>query len=442
MLSVYYHALGSRLELRSAPAVLAPTDVEALPLDEALDILSHDRRGFDQAVWTISRGIPPQGGRLQDPLARYPRELLDVLGGNDSRLRRYEERRREFRRGAHTFGEALDFYARQDGATASDLDGFVKLLRTQSGFSEAVGLVGALGTHADGTPHDIESYLTSLANRSPEARKRAAASLRRLAEEVGLPLPTFLEEYAYAVAFSRTFPDVAKEMTVLPASSVTVQDGRALTTVVTVTALIKTKNLSCVSIGLDPQCWMVCSDAFESSGYLDVDDRKTPRPRAEHRLGRAYSDPKERLIEERVRIVWGTSAQELGSFHNLLNARLRVRDDKFPASVSLDFDLHRCISSRVLWDVRPGGILLDEGYARARQVANGLFRVTVRKTLRFSDRTPYRGGAGWHDLGQLLNLLAPAAMSWWLESEMYNGVCPKLLDLARKHVVPVPTSEA
>ena len=438
MLSVYYHALGSRLELRSAPAVMMPADAEPLPLDEALGILRRERRSLNQALWTISRGVKPQRGHPRDPLVGYPGELLEIV--DRAKLLCFENKRREYRGAAQVFGEALDRFADENGEERGTLQGSIDSLK-DSRFSAGVGAVGALGMRSDGRSHDIETYLTNLARKRKDDRCRTAVGLRRLAEEIGLPLRTFLEEYAHAVAFAEEFPDGTDDMTVLPASSVTVQDARSLTTMVTVTALIKTDNFSCVSIGLDPQCWMLCSDAFESSGYLDVTDRRTPRPRRDHRLGKTYSEPKERLIEEKVRIAWGTSAQELGSFHNLLNARFRVRDDRYPATVSLDFDLHRCVSSRVLWDVRPGGILVDQGYARARQVADGLFRVTVRKTLRFSDRSAYGGGAGWQDLGQLLNLLAPAAMSWWLESEMYNGVCSKLLGLSRKHAVAVPRHE-
>ena len=47
-------------------------------------------------------------------------------------------------------------------------------------------------------------------------------------------------------------------------------------------------------------------------------------------------------------------------------------------------------------------------------------RVTTRKILQFSDRTPYSGATGWFDFGQLLNYLAPATLTWWLESEVYS----------------------
>ena len=48
------------------------------------------------------------------------------------------------------------------------------------------------------------------------------------------------------------------------------------------------------------------------------------------------------------------------------------------------------------------------------------WRITSRKLLRFSDRTPYSGTNGWTDFGQMLNYLAPAALSWWVETETYS----------------------
>ena len=49
------------------------------------------------------------------------------------------------------------------------------------------------------------------------------------------------------------------------------------------------------------------------------------------------------------------------------------------------------------------------------------WRVTTRKVLRFSDRTPYSKPTGGMDFGQLLNYLAPAAVTWWLETDFYSS---------------------
>ena len=46
--------------------------------------------------------------------------------------------------------------------------------------------------------------------------------------------------------------------------------------------------------------------------------------------------------------------------------------------------------------------------------------MTGRKALKFGDRTPHAGGRVWSGLGQLLNLVAPAALIRWLETDMYH----------------------
>ena len=88
--------------------------------------------------------------------------------------------------------------------------------------------------------------------------------------------------------------------------------------------------------------------------------------------------------------------------------------------IVLGFSLCRSISSDVLWDSRRGGLMLNEGYMRVRPLGGGRWRITSRKLLRFSDRTPYTGASGWADFGEMLNYLAPTALSWWVETETYS----------------------
>lgn len=441
MLSVYYHSLGRRLELRGAPAVLLPPDVEPVPLGEALETLRPDPAQFRAAIWTIARGIAPQAGDDEIRLSRYPPELVEIVTSarKRGRLLEFERKRREYLRDAHRLGEVLTEYA-YTKISANEFRKRIDALEPHR-FSKAIAAVGALGS-LDGTPSDVKQFLEHLASKKPKSRKKAARALRRLSDEVGLPLTTVMEEFSSAVAFEeefpqrKTLPGRPQPMTIFPTSSVTVQDARSLITTVTVTAMIRTKNFRTLCVSLDPQCWMTCSHAFKDSSYLDPDDFES-RPRDPDDVGTSFIKPPSRLLREHVRIVWGLGKEDLGEFHNILNTTFVVRD-KYPASIDLEFDLHRCLSSRILWDVRPGGILIDQGYAKARQIADDLFRVTVRKTLRFSDRTPNSGGPGWHDLGEVLNFLAPAAMSWWLESEMYNQSCPEILKLARPISIPAP----
>jgi len=249
-----------------------------------------------------------------------------------------------------------------------------------------------------------------------------------------LSLPAFIQEFADAVAFADCMgqfgpnPCEPHGVTVFPASSVAVQDASNLMTQVTVTSLVRTDKFECLMVGNDPQCWYLCSDAFRLTTYVDDPYRLNelqPVPRS----GTAMARPPSRLLRERVTFSWGADESELGMFDNVLNIN-RFDIDEQKGLINMEFDLNRAISSRILWDDRAGGILVDEGYARARRVADGLWRVTVRKTIKFSDRTPYSGGRGWRDLGQLLNYFAPATLSWWIESEMYSATCQDVLDEA------------
>lgn len=449
MLSVYYHALGRKLELRGAPAVLMPPEVEPIALGKALGTLrSASEIQFNRALWTIARVTPPLDGNMAVQLQRYPAELLDVLTAREEeKLLQFEELRRDYLSDAHLLGEALGSYARAGGdRERSRIDTYIGAFEDEDrgALSDAVELIGALGMRENAAGQkvaiSIVDFLSDIADKRGETAAREAERLSKLSVEVGLPLTTFMEEFANAVAFTRSLPTSAggAALTVLPTSSVTVQDARSLLTTITVTALVKTQDFRALCVGMDPQCWSMCSQAFKDSTYIDSSDYR-PRPRRPDRVGRTFSSSP-RLLEERVRIVWGISKQEIGYFHNLLNIRkFRLSPDEDPRSVSVEFDLNRCISSKIMWDIRPGGILIDQGYAKARPLGSGVYRVTMRKTLQFSDRTPYSGGAGWNDLGQLLNFLAPAALSWWVESEMYSHGCPDVLAFAA--AAPPPTSD-
>jgi hypothetical protein len=107
------------------------------------------------------------------------------------------------------------------------------------------------------------------------------------------------------------------------------------------------------------------------------------------------------------------------SFHNVLRIEKHtVKEDA--KDIDVEFSLSRSIRSRVMWDERSGGIVVNDGYLKVRHVLDDRWRVTSRKRLRFSDRTPHLYGQGWRDLGQALNFLAPAALAWWMESETYS----------------------
>jgi hypothetical protein len=426
MLSVYHHSIGSRLELRGAPAVMLPPDAEPLPLASALEHLADTKPRLREAVWTLARAIPPAGPRDYDAgrVSRYPRELMEVLDDDwTDRLSTFDRRRTAYRRQAHLYGAALIAYAQSDTNDAFDVirEQFAGLSTDEHDFDEGTRKSGVFG----GT-FSFSDYMEQELGQAPDADV-ARESLRKLEVELGLDLGTYVQEFADAVAFAESFDDdQPNDLRVFPTSSITVQDARTLQTRITVTALVSTTDFRCVQIGLDPQCWSLCSDAFLGSRYVrgafDLTSAAT-RP-----TGTYKQPPRSHIFEEDVVISWGADETRLAAFHNLLNVHVSGLESK----ITIDFDLNRSISSRILWDERPGGILVDEGYVKVRPVTSDVWRITTRKTIRFSDRSPYAGGYGWHDLGQVLNFLAPAALSWWLESELYSATCELVLRKARE----------
>ena len=459
MLSVYYHSIGRRFEIRGAPAVLLPPQIEPQPLDEALTTIrdSGSEADMRQAIWTIARAVGPARGGT-DPsgdgdtgLERYPPELVALISdAHRKQLREFDRIRGRYRREAHLFGAALVAYAESDGKAKDEFDKLVTLFGTsgrdaagnlrKESFNQATAETRVLGGLS------AERFLRQYQDPAKN-RLKAARTLLSLEREVGLSLPTFVEEFADSVAFAQMFPPSDTDvLTIFPTSSVTVQDAQSLLTRVTVTALVTTKNFQCLRIALDPQCWTACSSAFRNTQYLAEPfgtaaldpspdpglygwQRKKPPPKPEY------------LLDEDVSIFWGSDESRIASFRNVLNVTnfsIGERDKR----IDLKFNLHRCIRSRILWDERAGGILVDEGYAKARRIGRGLWRLTVRKTLRFSDRTPYVGGTGWTDFGQILNYLAPSMLSWWIESEMYSATCPTIINLAQEQDAEIKASRA
>lgn len=65
-------------------------------------------------------------------------------------------------------------------------------------------------------------------------------------------------------------------------------------------------------------------------------------------------------------MAWGRDTSQQSVFENVLNVSRsfqRVPGHRRKA-ITIDFSLCRSIASRVLWDVRSGGIMMNEGYMR------------------------------------------------------------------------------
>jgi hypothetical protein len=435
MLSVYYRSLGRQLELRGAPAVLLPADVRPLGLAEALAVLQPLPVRFRDAVWRLVRSVPATGRGDDQVRRRYPGELVDVIGAD--RLEFLDERRAAYRRGAHLFGAAL--VACADGHW-DEFRALRRLLDRQAETTDPA--TPHIGTATRRTLGQTVSELLSSMGR-PANRERSSRQIAMISDEVGLDIYDFVADFADTAAFIDFTENAGMAVdsggaTVYPVSSVISQDSGTLTTTATVTTVIRA-DFDTVSRAIDPVCWPLCSDVIRSSGYVADAFGLDPLAAAERPAVGAgcpgctppgNSCTGGYLLQERAALSWGVNLNQQGSFHNVLRIHpYAVRPDR--GTVDLHFSLSRSIRSRILWDERAGGLLLDHGYVKVRPLGTDHWRVTSRKILKFSDRTPYANGPGWLDVGQMLNYLAPAALSWWLESEMYSTGCPLYADQAQ-----------
>lgn len=414
MLSVYYAAAGREFAITGAPSVMVPPEVTPLPLGAALELVSADEQRLEQALWLIIRSTGIRRARSTDRV--YPPELDRYVdrGAQDE----LDERRRTFRRGATLFAACLTACRNDDRAqfealgTAMGAPG----IRDNSGFVKLARLV------FDQTP---EEYLAEMqrTGREPGRWQSAQQRIGRIEGEVGLGIGDYLEKLAATAAYESFITWLQRRkgrrpptMTVYPVASVITQNTDELWTSATVTTLAR-GDFDTLYAATEPANWHIDNDVIKASHY--VADPLTLAP-TQTDLGN--SGTVHGLLYEEAAITWGRGSAQQGSFTNVLNVSRRAeRGGRHEESyIDLGFSLCRSISSDVLWDSRRGGLMLNEGYMRVRPLGGGRWRITSRKLLRFSDRTPYTGASGLADFGEMLNYLAPTALSWWVETETYS----------------------
>ena len=416
MQTVYRYSIGRQFVSQTAPAILAPS-LSRMTLADALQILSKCDRHRRLATWTIARSLSVESA-ARASLDRYPEALLAVLTKDDlDHLQSFEEIRGAYCGLADVFAAAFVACAPDDNCLES-VDGVVGEIVCEydngQGCAADVSITQRFEDLSTDTPERplvaaciIRAFLHDELGLSATNPGPCEDELRRFVNEVDMPLSAFTRRFADALAFQRGLEPSAR---VLPAVSIATQDASSLLTRVTATALVIGTSREQLWTGMNPENWAIGSDLFKLSRWVEGPLDLTPRPT------RSATGPW--YLEERVNLLWGDDAEVGGWCRNVLRFD---RLDEGQAGIEIRFDLARSIESRLLWDVRPGGLLVDSGYLVAREVAafQDVWRVTLRKTLRWSDRDPYRSGDG-NDRGEELNYLAPATVSWWEESQMYS----------------------
>jgi hypothetical protein len=430
MLSIQFHSLGREGQIGRPPSLLLPPDLQPLPLDEALDVVRDrpDAPLWREVTWTLLRGTPhPPFGlpeRQTQFAVRYPQPVRFFCATQEIEfpLQEFDRMRGTYRSDARLFASALLAFALDQPkafevlrCAIEERAGTGKSLFASPSLKQVLGGQGAEGflDFINGTGGELRGGLTQ--------RERCIQSLYNLEDDVGVSLETYIGEFADTIAFMELWPravgDAAAGMpTVYPAFTVARQDPQTLTTMVTATALVTGTNVEPLTVGMDPRSWAGMSTWFRNVEYVDASLRpKSPGP-----IGESHEPA---LLHEVVDIHAREGRTSMGSFENLLWVTFDVDKDtqSNKGFATLQFSLARSIRSRLLWDDRPGGLLVNGGWTKLRCLGPGLWRITSRKVLRFADRTPRTGREGPFDFGQSLNFLAPSTLSTWLESDIYGS---------------------
>ena len=414
MLSVYYHSVGDRFSISGAPSVFVPPETTPLPLADALAVVAADRGRLEQALWQIVRNTPIR--QAGEKVSRYPAEVADYLDLDQQD--ELDAWRATYRQGASLVAACLRacHHDNQDLVRALLRAAADPKMLDNPGFGRVVRLL------FDQHPDDFLAEQNRILS-DDQAWARARAWIEDIEREVGLGIVAYVEQLAATAAYEH-FTDrlrstgrrARRAMTVYPVASPIQQSTAQLWTSATVTTLARGRFDELLQV-TDPANWRDGSDVIETSRY--VADPITLRPGEPTRGGRGSLSG---LLYEVAAMSWGRDSTQQGVFENVLNVSRTLKETPGHRrrTIHINFSLCRSISSRVLWDSRTGGIMLNEGFMRVVPLGDRRWRVTSRKLLRFSDRTPYSGTNGWTDFGQLLNYLAPAALSWWVETETYS----------------------
>ena len=414
MLSVYFQSVGRHFEVSGAPSVLLPPESRPASLGSALAQLASDPVRLRNALWLVVRGIRTWG--VSGGIKEYPSELRPYFAPGS--LAELVELRQEYRGAANLLAAALM------ACRAGDRGQFLTLLRLVEAQSvqHRDDLVAVTSSMAGMSVADLLGKL-----RQQKDLEGVSKQIKTLESEAALTIHDLVAQLADAAAFSEfasrnlvhPTPASVSDLVIYPVASVIRQDARTLTTSATATTLVagSFKVLRCAT---DPQAWGRSSSVIEEAAYIAAPfARAGVKPVEQDPVGQGFVGS--RLLAERAVFAWGDRSDQTAAFRNVLNIEHTVLDRPgAERTIGVEFSLCRSVDSVVMWDRRAGGLQLNQGFLKVKPLGPFTWLVTWRKLLRFSDRTPYFGGRGLADTGQLLNYLAPAALAWWVETETYS----------------------
>lgn len=427
ILSVYYQTAGRQFEVRGAPSVFLPPEVRPMPLAEALAILNQyapDR--LREAMWRVVRSVPATPSASERRTSgfggpqRYPAAIQPYISGKG--LAELVRLRAEYRRYANLFSAAL--IACRDGDYPDFADLLKVLGQRKGGFTKAATVI--LGREA------VPDLSAMAAEGNDNQRlSRFSDQIGRIESDIGCSIQEFVEGIADAAAFDGIVRrgDVmisapTSESRVYPICTIIRQDTQNLVTTATSTAIVDA-SFEDICAGVDPARWDQPGSIVKKVRFVrdPFDPAEVSSPQ--------FGDRRPAFLHEQAEVAWSGRPDQRATFANVINVVSSIlpgRDDEEDSDTphptapraEVRYNLCRSIESSVLWDVRAGGLLVDQGYIKVRSIGGGRWQVTLRKEVQFSDRTPYVNGDGWRDFGQLANYLAPSTLTWWLECDTYR----------------------
>ena len=417
MLTIYDDSLGRKFQISGAPGVMLTPELQPMSLARALRVLAPWPNRLREAIWRTVQGVPLDTPNDPSGVSAYPPAIVKYL---DRPLQELVELRRRYRDQATGFGAALVSCRDRNDAF---YQGLLALLKQRQLADAAVAPSQAdLGVGVEPTPSGwVPGYLEGILE--PDHARRTRRNVKRIEREVGVGIVGIVDSLADLAAFttfmargstSAGIPSRQAINYAYPVCSIVSQDSDDLVVSATVTTIV-TAPFERLRAAVDPPNWARHSDIVTRSYYIR-DPFDTQPIENTDMAAEATGLGRPRFLYERARIAWGSHADQTATFDQVLNVTMTDRPD----SVDVTYSLCRSIKSSVLWDRRAGGMLVDQGFITINPAGKNSWRVTMRKEVQFSDR-PYTGtGQGPSDLGQILNYLTPAMLTWWLEGAAYS----------------------